>query len=98
MERRSILVPHDFTSVGNNALQYAISLANLIQSNVDILHVVKDEKERSKASTQCEKIIADLKNKPTAVEVKYHIKSGSIFTDGNTWCHRHAKIIWQFCN
>lgn len=81
MERRSILVPHDFTSVGDNALQYAISLSNLIQSNVDILHVVKDEKERSKASAQCEKIIAALKDKPAAVQVNFHIKSGSIFTD-----------------
>jgi len=35
------LVPHDFTPVGDNALNYAINLAKIIQSNVDILHVVK---------------------------------------------------------
>lgn len=81
MERRSILVPHDFTPVGDNALNYAINLAKHIQSNVDILHVVKDEKERTKASAQCEKIIAGLANKPADVVVNYHIKSGSIFTD-----------------
>lgn len=81
MERRSILVPHDFTPVGNNALNYAINLAKIIQANVDILHVVKDEKERSKASAECEKIIAGLKDKPAEVAVNYHIKSGSIFTD-----------------
>lgn len=81
MERRSILVPHDFTAVGDNALQYAINLANIIQSNVDILHVVKDEKDRSKAAAQCDKIIAALKDKPQDVAVNYHIKSGTIFTD-----------------
>ena len=81
MERRSILVPHDFTPVGDNALNYAIILANTIKANVDILHVVKDEKERSKASTQCETIISGLKNKPAEVKVNYHIKSGTIFTD-----------------
>jgi nucleotide-binding universal stress UspA family protein len=81
MERRSILVPHDFTPVGDNALNYAIILANNIKANVDILHVVKDEKERSKATTQCESIIAGLKNKPADVAVNYHIKSGTIFTD-----------------
>jgi len=81
MERRSILVPHDFTPVGDNALNYAINLAKIIQSNVDILHVVKDEKERTRASAQCEKIIAELKDKPAEVKVNYHIKSGTIFTD-----------------
>jgi len=81
MERRSILVPHDFTAVGDNALQYAINLAEVIQSNVDILHVVKDEKDRAKATAQCEKIIADIKTKPKDVVVNFHIKSGTIFTD-----------------
>ncbi len=81
MERRSILVPHDFTPVGDNALKYAIKLGQKIQANVDLLHVVKDEKERAKASAQFEKIIADLKDKPAEVTVNYHIKSGTIFTD-----------------
>lgn len=81
MERRSLLVPHDFTSVGDNALQYAIILAKTIQSNVDILHVVKDEKERAQATEQCKKLIANLKDKPAEVAVNFHIKSGSIFTD-----------------
>lgn len=81
MERRSILVPHDFTAVGDNALAYAVTLAKQIQSNVDLLHVVKDEKERSKASAQFEKIIANVKDKPADVAINYHIKSGTIFTD-----------------
>jgi nucleotide-binding universal stress UspA family protein len=81
MERRSILVPHDFTPVGDNALKYAIKLGQKIQANVDLLHVVKDEKERAKASAQFEKIIADLKDKPAEVTVNYHIKSGTIFTN-----------------
>lgn len=81
MERRSILVPHDFTAVGDNALHYAIILAKSIGANVDILHVVKDVKETAKATAQCEKIISGLKDKPAEVEVKCHIKSGSIFTD-----------------
>jgi len=81
MDRRSILVPHDFTAVGDNALSYAINLGNIIKANVDILHVVKDEKERSKATAQCEKIIAGLKDKPAEVAVNFHIKSGTIFTD-----------------
>jgi nucleotide-binding universal stress UspA family protein len=94
MERRSLLVPHDFTPVGDNALDYAITLAKTIHANVDILHVVKDEKDRSKASAQCEKIIAGLKNKPAEVQVNYHIKSGTIFTDiASKASELHSSII-----
>ena len=94
MERRSLLVPHDFTPVGDNALQYAITLGKQIHANVDILHVVKDEKDRSKASAQCEKIIAGLKDKPADVHVSYHIKSGTIFTDiASKASELHSSII-----
>lgn len=81
MDRRSLLVPHDFTAVGDNALNYAIILAKVIGADVDLLHVVKDEKERTKISAQFEKIISNLKDKPAEVNVRYHIKSGTIFTD-----------------
>lgn len=81
MDRRSILVPHDFTPVGDVALSYAIQLAKIIHANVDILHVVKDEKDRAKASAQCEKVIAGVKDKPAEVVINFHIKSGTIFTD-----------------
>jgi len=94
MERRSLLVPHDFTPVGNNALDYAIQLAKTIKANVDILHVVKSEKDTTKASAECEKIITELKNKPAEVQVNYHIKSGTIFTDiASKAAELHSSII-----
>ena len=80
MERRTILVPHDFTNVGDNALNYALELAQKIHSHVDILHVVKDSKKISAAKSQCEKIISGV-NVPAGIEITPHVKSGSIFTD-----------------
>ncbi len=73
-------MPHDFTKVGDNAVNYALNLASKINSDVDILHVVKDSKVSAAAKSQCEKIIAAL-NPPTGVAVNYHVKSGSIFKD-----------------
>lgn len=81
MERRSLLVPHDFTSVADNAVKYAINLAKGMNANVDLLHVVKDDKAESKAKAEFEKIISNIKDKPAEVVINYHIKSGSIFTD-----------------
>lgn len=81
MEKRSVLVPHDFTAVADNAVAYAINLANAIGANVDLLHIVKDKKDVPKAEAKFKEVIAALKDKPADMEVNYHIKAGSIYTD-----------------
>ena len=81
MERRSILVPHDFTTVADNAVSYAINLAQAIGANVDLLHIVKDSKEITKAKQKFESIISAVTNKPAEVQLNPHVKSGSIYTD-----------------
>lgn len=81
MERRSLLVPHDFTTVADNAVSYAIKLATSIKANVDLLHIVKDDKDKAVAKTRLEKIISEIKDKPEEVAINFHIKSGSIYTD-----------------
>lgn len=94
MERRTLLVPHDFTAVANNALNYAITIAKDMKANVELLHVVKDSKGTSKAKAEFEKIIGGLKDKPAKVAVNYHIKSGSIFTDIAKMAQElHASLI-----
>lgn len=81
MERRSILVPHDFTPVADNALSYAVNLANSINANVDLLHIVKDERDKSKAEQQLDKVVSAVKDKPEDVEIRTSIVAGSIYTD-----------------
>ena len=51
------------------------------KANVDLLHIVKDNKDKAKATAKFEKIIANIKDKPQDVEISFHIKSGSIYTD-----------------
>lgn len=94
MARRSLLVPHDFTSVGDNALEYSLVLAKALEANIHLLHVIKGESGRNNAKTKLEKIISNIKDKPAAVEVDYIIKSGSIFTDiAAAAAEQHASII-----
>lgn len=81
MARRSLLVPHDFTHVADNALDYAIQLGNKINANVDLLHIVKDSKEKSKAESKLKEVITNVKNKPAEVEINAHVIAGSIFTE-----------------
>ncbi|MBD3637845.1 MAG: universal stress protein [Crocinitomicaceae bacterium] len=81
MTKRTLLVPHDFTHVADNAVKYAINMAKSMDANVELLHVVKGDGATSKAKAEFEKIISNLKDVPPGIEVNYHIKSGSIFTD-----------------
>jgi nucleotide-binding universal stress UspA family protein len=81
MERRSILVPHDFTAVADNAVSYAIELAKSIKANIDLVHIVKSAKEQSGALNKFDQIVGKLTNKPGEVEVRTHVVVGSIYTD-----------------
>ncbi len=81
MERRSILVPHDFTAVADNAVSYAINLATAIGANVDLLHIVKDSKEIAAAKSKFEKITQKLGVLTNGVEVNFHVQAGTIYTD-----------------
>jgi nucleotide-binding universal stress UspA family protein len=81
MDKRSVLVPHDFTSVADNALKYALKLAKSINANVDLLHIVKDKSQTPKAKEKFDQIIQKLEDVPAGVSVNTHIKSGSIYTD-----------------
>lgn len=94
MERRSILVPHDFTKVADNAVKYAVGLASKIKANVDLLHVVKSSKETSAAKSKLQKIADAVTDKPAEVAINCHIKSGSIFTDiASKATELHSSVI-----
>lgn len=94
MNKRALLVPHDFTNVADNAVNYAMHLAKGMDANVELLHVVKDSKGITKAKSEFEKLIAGIKDKPAGVEVNYHVRSGSIFTDiANTAAEIQASLI-----
>ena len=81
MEKRSLLVPHDFTPTADNAVKYALGMAEKMNANVELLHVVKGSSGISKAKAEFEKIKSKLTGVPSGVEVNTHVRTGSIFTD-----------------
>ena len=44
MEKKTIIVPHDFTPVADNALNHAINTAKITGAEIYVLHVVAKEK------------------------------------------------------
>ncbi len=80
MSEKSILVPTDFTKVGDNALDHAVTVARATQSEIHVLHVVNDKKgleeARLKLDALKERIKADYDT-----DVKTITRIGSIFED-----------------
>lgn len=80
MSTRNILVPHDFTKAADVAFKYALALAAKLNSEVNVLHVVKSNKGVSSFSKKLEDHIAPLKG-DSLVNVNTSVRIGDIFTD-----------------
>ncbi|MDD3877629.1 MAG: universal stress protein [Bacteroidales bacterium] len=84
-----LLVPYDFSEVGDYALEHAVGLAKTIDHDVYIFHVLnKDSKAKLKKENLpddfYEKKLQEVINKiaeSNKVYIKYIIREGSIFTD-----------------
>jgi len=75
-----ILVPTDFTEVGDNAIRYANVLAATLEAQIYILHIVSDEEELIEAREKVKKIADDNEQK-TGIVSKGIVRIGSIFED-----------------
>lgn len=80
MNRKKILVPTDFTNVGDTALEHAIVVAKVTESEVHILHVVDNKKYISEARLKLETLAARVKAEYSET-VFTIVRIGSIFED-----------------
>lgn len=78
---KSILVPHDFTVVGDAATRHAIQMARQILAEVHLLHVVKTDNEKPAIQKKFADVISKLNLEPNDIKVHAIVKVGSIFTD-----------------
>lgn len=89
------LVPTDFTSVADCALQHAISVAKTVNGHVTLLHVIGKEAERKTAQTK----LAEIASKASAesgVAIESVVKEGNIFDDiGGVAETLGAKLIFM---
>jgi len=75
LETETILVPHDFTNIGDFALLHANQIAKNLGKSVSIAHIVKNENEKREALEKIEKI-ADENQITSGVETKFIVAVG----------------------
>ncbi len=78
--KETILVPHDFTIVGDYALENALVISQTMENRLIIVHIVKKKSEIEAAETKC-KEIADAFFKEHFVKPGFLVREGSIFRD-----------------
>jgi len=94
MSLKSILVPTDFTKEAHTAINHAVELANTINGEVILLHVVenKEDVDPAKAKLAEEQKLAN--EMEGSVPVKTMIRIGNIFNDiGDSAAEINASMI-----
>ncbi|MDG2331354.1 MAG: universal stress protein [Flavobacteriales bacterium] len=81
MNKLNYLVPHDFTEVGDTALDYASNLAIRSQAEVYLVHIVKKETHKDEAKEKLIEIIQRKKNEMPKLKLGGSVKTGNIFED-----------------
>lgn len=79
MTKPIILVPTDFTPIGESAAKYAQQLATILNAKVTMLHVVSKDKELAKAEAALQTVASHLTLK--GVEANTYVAAGNIFDD-----------------
>lgn len=93
MSKNIYLVPHDFTSVGDAALRYALHLGKRVNTDIILLHLTTSKGESIKAALKMDQLIADTET-PAGVEIKRIVREGSIFEDiGKIAAKEEAQLI-----
>lgn len=82
MEKRkeTIVVPHDFTVIGDYALENALVISKAMENEIILLHIVKKRSEIKEAEKRC-KEICDKFFKEHFITPSYIVREGSIFQD-----------------
>ncbi len=93
MEKKTIIVPHDFTAVADNALNHAINTAKTTGAEVYVLHVVAKEKAIKEAESKLQQLLSGI---DTSIILHPVVRVGNIFDDiGDFASEVHAELIFM---
>ncbi|MFN5415663.1 MAG: universal stress protein [Flavobacteriia bacterium] len=93
MKNKVFIVPHDFTSVADNALNHALATAKIVSGRIFLLHVVAKDKEIKDAEQKLADLIAAL---DTTIDIDAFVRVGNIFEDiGEFASEHHADLIFM---
>ena len=76
-DKKRILVPTDFTKVADCAMNHASALAELMDAEVNILHIVSKQTELEEARLKVGMEVERAKRWSDRVKVKPQLRSGS---------------------
>jgi nucleotide-binding universal stress UspA family protein len=94
MSKKVFIVPHDFSSVGDIALEHAIASARPLSAAVHLLHVVSKDVQIKEATEKLESVIA--RYAAEGVEIIPVVRIGSIFEDIGEYAAEHsAELIFM---
>lgn len=94
MKINSFIVPHDFTSAADVALEHAIAIAKSTNKTIQLLHVVAKDVEIKVSSQKLDAIIE--KYSTEGVEMVPNIRIGNIFEDIGDFAAEHqAELIFM---
>ena len=92
--KKCILVPTDFTKVADCAMNHAMALAEPMEAEVNILHIVSKQAELEEARTKVALEVERAKHWNDRVKVKPQIRVGSVYEEiGNTASEIGAELI-----
>lgn len=89
---KNIVVPIDFTSQTEAALEHALIMAKQAQSNVVLLNLVKSVDERDAAIKQMENLIA--KHLFPGVSISPEVRVGLVEDIGNIAAEFEANLVF----
>lgn len=93
MKTKNFIVPHDFTSVANVALEHAIATAKQVNAEINVLHVVAKGKDIKESEQTLFNILSDYN---TDVKLIPNVRIGNIFEDiGDFAAEKHAELIFM---
>lgn len=80
MSAKKILVPTDFTKVGDTAMNHAVTVAQATGAEIHVLHVIGDKKLISEARMKLETLASRVKEE-YGMQIHTIVRIGSIFED-----------------
>jgi len=93
METKTFIVPHDFTSVADNALNHAIETAKTLDAQIFVMHVVQKEKQIAEAEIKLKALLDSI---GTTVKLIPRVRVGNIIEDiGEFAAEHHAELIFM---
>jgi len=92
MSVKTFIVPHDFTSVADIALEHAIVTAKPLNATIQLLHVVSKESQIPESLEKLETIIAN--HNDSGINLVPNVRIGNIFEDIREFAAEHmAELI-----